>query len=121
VTLSSQNPMRTVLMTLLFFEIVVFGLAVPVMIFQSDISTSSAVALGGGTALLALVGALLIRRPVGYLVGWAAQVAGVALGLVTSAMFAIGGLFLALWVISFVLGKRLDAMSPPSVSPPSAA
>ncbi|HYP46361.1 MAG TPA: DUF4233 domain-containing protein [Propionibacteriaceae bacterium] len=111
-TLSPTNPMRSVLMTLLFFEIVVFGLAVPVMIFQSEVSTGAAVAYGSAAALLALAGALLIRRPVGYLVGWVAQVAGVALGLVISAMFAIGGLFLALWVITFVLGKKLDAMPP---------
>lgn len=115
-TLSAGNPMRTVLMTLLLFEIIVFGLAIPVMVFQAEVSTGTAVALGGGTALLALLGALLIRRPVGYLVGWVAQVAGVALGFVTSAMFAIGGLFLVLWVISFVLGKRLDALPPHSVA-----
>ena len=111
-TLSSSNPMRSVLMTLLFFEIVVFGLAVPVMIFQSSISGGAAAVLGGGAALVALLGALLIRRPVGYLVGWLAQLAGVSLGLVTSVMFAVGGLFLVIWVITFVLGKRLDAMPP---------
>jgi len=116
VTLSSKNPMRTVLMTLLLFEIVVFGLTVPVMIFQSDISTGSAVALGVATAVLALAGALLIRRPVGYLIGWAAQVAGLALGFVAPVMFAVGGLFLALWVVSFSLGKRLDAMPPRSAA-----
>ena len=113
-TLSSTNPMRTVLMTLLLFEIIVFGLAIPVMIFLSDVSGSTAGLLGGGTALLALVGAGLLRRPAGYLVGWLAQIAGIALGFVTSSMFAIGGLFLVLWVISFVLGKRLDAATPPT-------
>lgn len=115
-TLSAGNPMRSVLMTLLFFEIVVFGLSVPVMIFLSDISTSTAIAYGTAAALLALAGALLIRRPVGYLVGWVAQVAGVALGFVISAMFAIGGMFLVLWVITFVLGKKLDAMPPQGVA-----
>ncbi|MET0693274.1 MAG: DUF4233 domain-containing protein [Propionibacteriaceae bacterium] len=108
-TLSSGNPMRTVLMTLLLFEIIVFGLAIPVMIYLSDVSGSTAGLLGGGTALLAAVGAGMLRRPVGYLIGWVTQLAGVALGFVTASMFAIGGLFLALWVISFVLGKRLDA------------
>jgi hypothetical protein len=116
VTLSSSNPMRSVLMTLLFFEIVVFGLAVPVMIFQSSISAASAATLGGGAALVALLGALLIRRPVGYLVGWLAQLAGVSLGFVTSVMFVIGGLFLVIWVITFVLGKRLDAMPPQALA-----
>jgi hypothetical protein len=112
VTLSPGNPMRSVLMTLLLFEIVVFGLAIPVMIFLSQVSGATAGLLGGGTALLALVGAGLLRRPAGYLVGWVTQVAGVALGFVTTSMFAIGGLFALLWVVSFVLGKRLDAARP---------
>jgi hypothetical protein len=116
VTLSSRNPMRTVLMTLLLFEIIVFGLAIPVMIFLAHISGSTAALLGGGTALLALVSAGLMRRPLGYILGWVTQLAGVLLGLVTSSMFAIGGLFLVLWVISFVLGKRLDAAQPPSMA-----
>ena len=64
----------------------------------------------------ALVAAGLLRKPVGYLVGWVTQLAGVALGFVTSSMFVIGGLFLVLWVISFVLGRRLDAMRPTSTA-----
>jgi hypothetical protein len=112
VTLSDGNPMRTVLMTLLVFEVVVFGLAIPVMIFLGNVSGGTAGLLGGGCALLALAGAGLLRRPVGYLVGWLTQLAGVALGFATTSMFAIGGLFLLLWVVSFVLGKRLDVARP---------
>jgi hypothetical protein len=40
--------------------------------------------------------------------GWLTQLVGLGLGLLTSAMFIVGGMFLALWVLSFVLGKRLD-------------
>jgi hypothetical protein len=112
VTLSGSNPMKTVLMTLLLFEVIVFGLSIPVMIYVSNVGGGLAAAFGGGAALLALVGAALIRKPVGYLVGWITQVAAVCLGLVTPSMFAAGGLFLVLWVISFVLGKRLDAARP---------
>ena len=50
----------------------------------------------------------LLRRPIGYLVGWLAQLAGVALGLLTAPMFFVGGMFLVLWLVTFVLGKRLD-------------
>ena len=63
---------------------------------------------GGGAALLALVAAGTLRRPTGYYVGWVTQLVGVALGFLTSPMFVVGVMFAAIWVISFVLGKRLD-------------
>ena len=115
-TLSAKNPMRSVLMTLLLFEVVVFGLAVPVIIFLGDLPGLTAALLGGGAALLAAVAAGLMRKQVGYLLGWLTQVVGVALGLATTSMYAIGGLFLVLWVITFVLGKRLDANRPESIA-----
>ena len=69
-TLSPGNPMRVVLLSILIFEVIVFGLAIPVMILVSDVPPGSAVGLGGGAALLALVAAGLLRRPAGYCVGW---------------------------------------------------
>ena len=107
-TLSEKNPMRVVLMSILIFEVILFGLAIPVMILISDVPGLTAGLTAGGAALLALVAAGLMRRPVGYPLGWLTQVVGLALGLLTSAMFIVGGMFLALWVISFLLGKRLD-------------
>jgi len=112
VTLNPGNPMRIVLLSILFFEVIVFGLAIPVMIMISDVPALIAALAGGGAALVALVGAALMRRPAGYLVGWAAQLFGLALGLLTSTMFIVGGMFLGLWVLSFVLGKRLDEANP---------
>lgn len=107
-TLSPGNPMRVVLLSVLVFEVVLFGLSIPVMILISDVSPLTAGLCAGGAALLALVAAGLMRRPAGYPLGWLTQLVGVALGLLTSAMFVVGGLFLALWVITFVLGRRLD-------------
>lgn len=108
-TLSARNPMRVVLLSILIFEVIVFGLAVPVMIYVSSVPTGLAAGLGGGAALLALAAAGLMRRTVGYLVGWLTQAAALALGVGTPSMFVVGGLFVVLWVITFVLGKRLDA------------
>ena len=110
-TLSRGNPMRVVLLTVLLFEVVVYGLAIPVMILVSDVPAAYAAVLGGGAALLALVAAGLMRRPAGYLVGWVTQLVGVALGFLTTAMFLVGAMFLGLWVISFILGKRLDGQA----------
>jgi hypothetical protein len=110
ITLSAGNPMRVVLMTVLIFEVVVFGLAIPVMIVISDVPGAAAAGFGGATALLAVLAAGLLRRPpVGYILGWLTQLAGLALGLLTTTMFIVGALFAAVWVLAFVLGKRLDS------------
>jgi hypothetical protein len=100
--------MRVVLLAILIFEVVVFGLAIPVMILVSEVSAGLAVGAGAGAALLALVAAALLRGPAGYLVGWPVQLLGVALGFLTAPMFFVGGMFLALWLVTFILGKRLD-------------
>ena len=110
-TLTPGNPMRVVLLSILLFEIVVYGLAIPVMILVSNVPTIWAASLGGGAALLALVAAGLMRRPAGYLVGWVTQPVGVALGFLTTPMFFAGAMFLGLWVLSFILGKRLDGQA----------
>jgi hypothetical protein len=109
ITLSAGNPMRVVLMTVLIFEMIVFGLAIPVMIFISGVSATAAGVVGGAAAVLPLVAAALLRSRVGYVLGWIAQVAGLALGLLTPLMFIVGTLFAAVWVLAFVLGKRLDS------------
>ena len=112
ITLSARNPMRNVLLAILIFEVIVFGLAVPVMIFNSSVPPSLAGGLGGAAALLALISAAMLRTSAGYVLGWLTQLVGLALGVLTPTMIFIGALFAALWVLSFVLGKRLDAGQP---------
>ena len=114
ITLSPTNPMRVVLLSILIFETVVFGLAIPVMILVTGVSGTVAGLLGGAACLLTLVAAGLLRRPVGYPVGWVAQLVGIAMGFLTPAMFVVGVMFAGLWVLSFVLGKRLDARADPA-------
>lgn len=109
--LPNSNPMRVVLLTLLLFEVVVFGLAVPVMILVSGVPAGIAIAAGAAAAMLALLAAGLLRKPAGYLVGWITQPVGILLGLLTPAMYAIGAIFAGLWVLTFVLGRRLDAQA----------
>lgn len=109
IILSAGNPMRVVLMTVLIFEMIVFGLAIPVMIFISNVPAAAAAGFGGGAAVLALVAAGLLRSGVGYVLGWLTQLAGVALGFLTTLMFIVGMLLAAVWVLAFVLGKRLDS------------
>ena len=112
--LSARNPMRVVLLSVLLFEFIVYGLSIPVMILVSHVPAGMAAGFGSGAAVLALVAAGTLRRPSGYPVGWLTQVAGVALGLLTPSMVVVGLMFAALWVVSFVLGKRLDARAAPA-------
>jgi hypothetical protein len=109
IILSAGNPMRVVLMTVLIFEMIVFGLAIPVMIFISNVPAAAAAGLGGGAAVLALVAAGLLRSRVGYVLGWLTQLGGLALGFLTTLMFVVGIMLAAVWVLAFVLGKRLDS------------
>lgn len=107
--LQADNPMARVLLMVLTFEVIVFGLAVPVMIMVSHTPLALAFGAGAGAALLALAAAATLRTPAGYPLGWLAQVAGLALGLLTYGMLVMGVIFAALWVVCFVLGKRLES------------
>lgn len=61
--------------------------------------------------MLAVVAAGLLRKAVGWPLGWLAQAVGVGLGLATDMMWWVGGIFAALWVLIFALGRALDQRS----------
>ncbi|WP_051214996.1 DUF4233 domain-containing protein [Granulicoccus phenolivorans] len=105
--LEPANPMRTPLSTVLFSEVLVVGLAIPVMIMVAHVSAPVAGVAGGVVALLALVAAGRLRKD-HYLLGWITQIGVLLLGFLTYGMIIMGVMFAALWVISFVLGRRLD-------------
>lgn len=109
--LTAENPMGRVMMLVLVFEVITVGLAVPVMIMLSQTPPLTAAAAGGAVCLLAAASAgLLRRRPqVGYPLGWVTQVAALALGFLTVGMVLMGIMFGSLWVVCFVLGRRLEA------------
>lgn len=107
--LQPDNPMTRALLSVLVFEAVCFGLAVPGMIQVSGVAAEPAIALGVGGALLAVTAAILLRKRVGYVLGWLTQIAIVACGLATPMLFFVGGLFALIWTVSFALGKRIDA------------
>lgn len=108
--LTASNPMSRVMMTLLIFEAITIGLAVPVMIMISNTPPLAAALAGGAAALLAIVAAgMLRRRPqIGYPLGWTTQAAALALGFLTVGMVLMGAMFACLWAVCFVLGRRLE-------------
>ena len=118
--LAADNPMRMPLLMILIFEVIVFGLSVPVMIFISGLPGGLAGGLGGLAAVLALISAGLLRTPAGYPVAWLTQLAGIALGIATPTMFIVGGLFAGLWLFMFILGRRLERRAQSGESGPAA-
>lgn len=115
--LAAGNPMGRVMVSILVFEAVVFGLAIPGMIQVEAMPVATAVAVGGLAAVLALAAAALLRGPVGFPLAWLTQVVAVGLGWATPMMFAVGGIFALLWVACFVLGRRIERT--PAAGPPA--
>lgn len=108
-SLPANSPMIRVLVAHLGFEVIVYLLAIAGMIQVSGLAPSVAFLVGGGAAALALVAAAVLRRGgVGWVLGWLAQVAGVALGFATPMMFAVGGIFAGLWVVILFLGRSIE-------------
>ena len=106
--LKPGNPMGRAMMITLFLQLIAFGLAIPVLIKLGGVPTGLAFATAGGTALLCLIAGGLFRSPVGYPLGWLAQLAGLALGLISGVMFVVGVIFTGVYVLAFVLGKKID-------------
>jgi hypothetical protein len=101
--------MRRLCATVLIFEAIVIGLAIPVAITIEHESRLSAGVAGGVLAGVAVLLAAVVGRP-GQ--GWALaagsllQLAMIAAGLVIPAMYAVGAVFAALWAVAIWLGLR---------------
>jgi len=103
-----KSPRRGMCAAVLALEAITLGLTTPVMISIADVSTGAAVAIGVGLMVACLLVAGLLRRPWAYGLGWAIQVAAVALGFVVGIMFVLGGIFALLWGMADLLGRRID-------------
>jgi hypothetical protein len=101
--------MRRLCATVLIFEVVVIGLAIPVAITIGHARPAQAGVVGGVLAVAALVIAGLVGRPgQGWTLvgGTVLQVAVIATGIVVPAMYALGAIFGALWLTAIWLGRR---------------
>lgn len=112
--LTPGNPLRSALMSVLVFEVVVFWLAFAGMVQVAGIDVGTAALWVSVASALAIVATLGLRRGWGYPVAWLTQVAAIALGLLTPWMYAMGAVFALIWIISFVLGKRLESRNNPN-------
>ena len=101
--------MRRLCATVLIFEAVVIGLAIPVAVTIAHAKPVQAGAVGGVLAAAALVIAGLVGRPgQGWTLagGTVLQVAVIATGVVVPAMYGLGVIFGALWLTAIWLGRR---------------
>ncbi|MBK7820855.1 MAG: DUF4233 domain-containing protein [Tessaracoccus sp.] len=107
-TLAPGNPMRGAAMSVLIFEVIVIWLGYIGMIQIADVPMRTGAIWCGIATVLCLVACGGLRKRWGYTVGWLAQVAIVALGVLTPWMYAMGLIFALIWVTCIVLGRRIE-------------
>jgi hypothetical protein len=99
---------RRLCAAILLLEAVVLGLSTPVLISVESVDTAQALWIGLGLTGACVLTAGLLRQDWAYHLGWAIQVAAIALGFQVGAMFALGAVFLLLWLTAVRLGRTID-------------
>ena len=102
------SPRRGMCAAILALEAITLGLTTPVMISVADVAVGTALAVGLGLTVVCLLVAGLLRAEWAYAVGWAVQVAAIALGFVVPMMFFLGAIFALLWGTAYLLGRRIE-------------
>ncbi|CAB4573111.1 unannotated protein [freshwater metagenome] len=64
--------------------------------------------IGLSLALLAIITPALLRKPVGYWIGWIIQAALLVSGFWLWGMFVIGSILVGLWIWGLVAGATID-------------
>lgn len=103
-----KSPRRGMCAAVLSLEAIVVALTAPVAITISDVSVGLALGTGLGLAVVCVLAAGMLRRRTGYDLGWAIQVAAIALGFLVPTMFFLGGMFLLLWATADLLGRKIE-------------
>ncbi|MGY2874199.1 putative membrane protein [Marmoricola sp. URHA0025 HA25] len=99
---------RRLCAAILLLEAVVLGLSTPVLISVESVDTARALWVGLGLTVACVLVTGLLRFGWAYWLGWAIQVAALALGFEVGAMFVLGTVFLALWLTAVRLGRTID-------------
>ena len=107
--MATRSTRRQLAAIVLLFEAVVVVFAALVVFGLRMAEVPVIWAVGGGVAVVCLLIIPLLRFRFGYVLGSVLQVAVVGLGFVLPTMFAVGGIFAALWVAALVVGRRIDS------------
>ncbi len=92
---------------LIFEGFVVFFGALVASRMSDDVSSGTALAVGGGLALGCVLATGLLRSAAGIPVGWALQALVLATALIVPAMLFMGLLFGALWIAALRIGSMV--------------
>ncbi len=104
----ARSPRRGMCAAVLCLEAIVLGLTTPVMVTLTDVSTSTALVVGLGLAVVCLLLAGMLRGEWAYALGWVVQVAAIGLGFVVPIMFVLGSIFALLWGSAYFLGRKIE-------------
>ncbi|MET0999258.1 MAG: DUF4233 domain-containing protein [Marmoricola sp.] len=99
---------RRLCAAILALEAIALGLSTPVLVSIADVPTATALWVGLGLSGSCLLVAGLLRFEWAYWLGWAIQVAAIAVGFEAHSMFVVGAVFLALWATAWFLGRKIE-------------
>ncbi len=106
--------MRQLCGTVLIMEAIIAALAIAPTIALEHVHGSTAGAVGGGIAVVAIVLAGLVGRPrMGWVlyVGSALQLLVIAAGVVIPAMYVLGVIFAAFWFTGIWMARKFEKRS----------
>lgn len=98
---------RLCAVVLIFEGFVVFFGALVASRTSDDVSSGTALAVGGGLALGCVLATGLLRSPAGIPVGWVLQVVVLATAVVVPAMLFMGLVFGGLWIAALRIGRMV--------------
>jgi hypothetical protein len=112
--------MRRLCATVLIFEAIVIGLAIPVAVKIGHVSAGSAGPAGGALAGAAVVVAIAVSMRstglpglrIALVTGSILQVLMIASGALVPVMYALGVIFGVLWTVAILLGRRVERAEP---------
>lgn len=103
-----RSAQRSMCAAMLALQAVVLFLTTPVMISVANVDVPTALWVGLGLTVACVLAAGTLRHSWAYAMGWAIQVASIALGFVVPMMFLLGIVFAALWAGAYFLGAKVD-------------
>ena len=98
--------MRVLTSSVLVMESFVMGFA---LLLAMKEHSAAALILGAVIAILCLLAPALLKKKIGWILGWVLQIALLAYGFIVTSMFLVGAIFLGLWIAAILVGKKGEA------------